>query len=139
MFDKAYQMVKIFHKNAEQPVSEQPVKLERDRAILHKKWMAEELDEFISAKNIYEQADALTDLMYYLLGTYVEMGIQANTLESLFQIVHNSNMMKLETSEGIIKNNEGKVQKPSEWVHPDTAIQQKIDEVLYSAKKDKHC
>ena len=76
------------------------------------------------AKDIYSQADALTDLLYYLLGTYVEMGIKP---DALFTIVHNANMMKLTSVDGIIRSTDGKIQKPSTWQHPDVAIKKVID------------
>ena len=37
----------------------------------------EEVAEFLVAEDIYEQADAMIDLMYFALGTMVEMGTRA--------------------------------------------------------------
>lgn len=124
MIDEAYYLVELFQRSANQPVSTKPVELTKQRVAIRAKWMHEELEEFISANDIYSQADALTDLLYYLLGTYVEMGLKP---DGLFSIVHRSNMMKIESSEGIIKDENGKVQKPSNWTHPDISIKALID------------
>lgn len=124
MIDEAYQLVEHFQRSANQPVSQKPLELPKQRVYIRAKWMYEELEEFISANDIYSQADALTDLLYYLLGTYVEMGLKP---DALFSIVHRSNMLKIESSEGIIKDENGRVQKPSNWSHPDTYIKELID------------
>lgn len=130
MIDEAYQLVELFQRSANQPVSPNPVKLTKQRVAIRTKWMLEEIEEFISANDIYSQADALTDLLYYLLGTYVEMGIKP---DALFSIVHRSNMMKIESSEGLIKDEDGKVQKPSSWSHPDICIKELIDNLQNTA------
>lgn len=116
MFHEAYNMVKTFQLTAGQPVSEIPVLLSKDRVALRIKWMEEELGELQSAESIRDQADALTDLMYYLIGAYVEMGIIP---DGPFCIVHHSNMEKLSSPAGIIKDADGKVEKPEDWKHPD--------------------
>lgn len=126
MIDEAYKMVEAFQKVAKQPISKFPVELSKKRVIIRANWMIEEIKEFIAAKDIYSQADALTDLLYYLLGTYVEMGVKPDTL---FNIVHDANMMKLTTTEGVKKREDGKVQKPSNWKHPDAAIKEAIDKI----------
>lgn len=64
---------------------------------------------FITAPDVYSQADAMIDLLYYLLGTCVEMGVKP---DPLFQIVHESNMKKLASGSSVIKDSEGKAQKP---------------------------
>ena len=124
MIDEAYQLVENFQRSANQPISQKPVELPKQRVDIRAKWMYEELEEFVSANDVYSQADALTDLLYYLLGTYVEMGLKP---DAIFSIVHHSNMMKIESSDGIIKDENGKVQKPSNWVHPDICIKELID------------
>lgn len=117
-------MTQHFQIKAGQPTSTHPVALNEDRVKLRAKWMAGELQEFLNASNIYEQADALTDLLYYLIGTYVEMGIKP---WPLYKIVHCSNMKKLKSNNGIVKDCNGKVQKPSGWKHPDKAIKRAVD------------
>ena len=124
MIDEAYLLVEHFQHSANQPVSQKPVELPKQRVDIRAKGMYEELEDFISANDIYSQADALTDLLYYLLGTYVEMGLKP---DALFSIVHRSNMLKIESAEGIIKDENGRVQKPSNWFHPDAYIKELID------------
>lgn len=124
MINEAYDMVAKFQTLANQPVSERPSVLDMDRVRIRSKWMLGEIEEFQNAKNLYEQADALTDLLYYLLGAYVEMGIRP---DPLFVIVHDANMSKLITSTGTIKDADGKVQKPNGWLHPNGAIRGAIE------------
>lgn len=119
MINEAYNMVAQFQEMARQPVSSSPKQLDKERVSIRAKWMKEEIEEFLEADNIDSQADALTDLLYYLLGTYVEMGVRP---DDLFYIVHNANMQKLQTRQGIIKDENGKVQKPISWKHPDINI-----------------
>ena len=114
-------MVKHFHNGAGQPVGEEPTILSRsqvDRRIL---WIKNELEELSEAKTIEEQADAVTDCLYYLLGCYVEMGIKP---DSLFEIVHKANMKKLENR---MIDDDGKVLKPRGWMHPDAEIKEAIE------------
>ena len=54
--------------------------------------MREEVDEFVESTNVVDQADAMIDLIYFALGTLVEMGVRP---APLFDIVHNANMQKL--------------------------------------------
>ena len=123
MIDEAYKLVESFQKAAGQPVSKIPCQLKKERVEIRTKWMEEELQEFMKAQDIYAQADAMIDLLYYLLGTCVEMGIKP---DALFQIVHKSNMKKLEVKSSIIKDSDGKVKKPPLWTHPDIAIKDTI-------------
>ena len=85
--------------------------------------MLEELNEFRDAKNIYEQTDAMIDLIYFALGTLVEMGVRP---EQLFRIVHEANMSKLFPDGTPHYNEDGKTIKPPTWVDPEQKI---IDEV----------
>jgi Uncharacterized protein conserved in bacteria len=124
MINEAYEKVALFQEFANQPVSKSPRQLDPERVITRAKWMMEELAEFVNADSVYAQADSLTDLLYYLLGAFVEMGIKP---DSLFEIVHSANMGKVTATSGIITDSTGKVQKPPEWKHPDEAIKSVID------------
>ena len=66
--------------------------LDKKRSLSRAKWMNEEVAEFLVAEDIYEQADAMIDLMYFALGTMVEMGLEP---DELFEIVQQANMAKL--------------------------------------------
>jgi len=83
----------------------------------------EELDEYRAAAeagDLVEIADALSDLMYVVLGTYVAHGSQ-DVAEALFAEVHRSNMSKLDASGAVIYRADGKVLKSDRWTPPDLA------------------
>ena len=123
MIDEAIEKVRIFQKKAGQPTESFPKKMPLDRVISRAKWIKDEIEEFEEAETIYEQADALIDITYYLLGTFVECGLKA---DELFNIVHEANMKKLSTGE-VIKENDLRVCKPKDWNHPSEEIKKVID------------
>ena len=58
----------------------------------------EELEEYrraVDAGDIVEVADALTDMLYVIFGTFIAHGLQDVAVE-LFEEVHRSNMSKLD-------------------------------------------
>ena len=120
-----FEKVKEFHIAFESPVSETPVMLTPDRVKARAEFMREELGEFEDAANIYEQADAMIDLIYFALGTLVEMGVKP---DELFDIVHKANMTKL-WSDGKVHRREGdgKVIKPPDWEDPEPKIRAAIN------------
>ena len=123
IMDKYYDLVREFHTAFSHPVSERPVMMDSERAAARYKWMHEEIDEFIDADNIYDQADAMIDLMYFALGTLVEMGVKP---AKLFEIVHKANMTKLWDGKPRY-NEDGKTVKPPCWVDPYPLIKEQID------------
>ncbi len=125
MINEAYNLVKIFQSRAKQPVSNKPTFLPRDRVSIRYKWMKEELREFFEAQNIYEQVDSIMDLLYYALGTLVELGVEP---DELFVMLHEWNLKKLDK---ICCDENGKVLKPEGWEHPDKAIKEIIDRMRY--------
>ena len=127
MIDEAFDLVANFQLLADQPVAKSPGALSNERVKCRKKWMQEEINEFAAATDVYEQVDALTDLMYYLLGAFVEIGVKP---DSVFRIVHDSNMAKLTGCESIVKDSDGKIVKPKKWKHPDKEIHKAIDSLL---------
>ncbi len=81
----------------------------------------EELNEYreaAEARDLVAVADALSDLMYVVLGTYVSHGLQ-NVAEALFAEVHRSNMSKLDENGNVIYRADGKVLKSARWSPPD--------------------
>jgi len=125
MLNEAVGMVREFQKNAGQGYSQTPRMIPRENVERRAKWIEDELQEFIQAKDIYEQADAITDLLYYLIGAYVDAGIEP---DPLFEIVHESNMKKIKAE--IKKDSDGKVLKPEVWIHPDQGIRKVIDDQM---------
>jgi len=67
---------------------------------------------------LVEIADALTDLLYVLLGTFISHGLQ-DAAEDLFAEVHRSNMTKLGPDGKVIYREDGKVLKPPTFEPPD--------------------
>ena len=65
---KEWNDVREFHEKFGHPVAESPVMIDKKRALSRAKWMQEEVAEFLIAEDIYEQADAMIDLMYPLCG-----------------------------------------------------------------------
>jgi len=81
---------------------------------LRVKLLQEELDELKQANqdnDIVEVGDALTDILYILLGTACEYGL-IDKMEDMWDLVHKNNMAKL-WSDGLVhKREDGKVIKP---------------------------
>ena len=126
--NKEWEEVKLFHEKFNHPVSEHPRKMEYDRAKKRYNWMKEEIDEFLEAVeegDLVEQADAMIDVMYFALGTLVEMGIKP---DKLFEIVQRANMNKLWEDGKPHYNAEGKTIKPVTWKDPH-------DELKYAIEK----
>lgn len=85
--------------------------------------MQEELDELTAASTLVDQADALIDLIYFALGTLVEMGLDA---EALFEIVHDANIAKLQTKQATVVRDDGKVGKPDGWTSPELRMAERM-------------
>ena len=123
--NKEWKKVRLFHKELQQPISDKPTFLSCDRIKVRALWMTEEINELIDAQDIVDQADAIIDLIYYALGTLVEIGIKP---DKIFEIVHQANMLKKTSSGKILKNDNGKVLKPEKWLSP----REKISKEIYS-------
>lgn len=75
-------------------------------------------------EKVIGQADALIDAVYFIGGTFAEMGIEP---QPLFDIVQAANMAKL-GSDGkpIIRESDGKIMKPEGWVAPEAQLEAEI-------------
>jgi len=119
---KELDMVQQFHEtyNAyfnRQPTASLPPEVVELRASL----IQEELDEYreaAEAGDLVGIADALSDLMYVVLGTYVAHGLQ-DAAEELFAEVQRSNMSKLDENGQPIFRADGKVLKSKLFSQPD--------------------
>lgn len=90
-------------------------------------YMLEELVEFMGAETIEDQADALTDMIYFILGTFALMGVRP---EAIFDIVHYANMGKVGSDGKVMRNEQGKIQKPEGWQEnfaPENGIRAEIE------------
>ena len=121
--NKEWEAVRLFHEKFDHPFADKPKYMEADRARARYAWMLEEINEFIEADEIVEQADALIDTIYFALGTLVEMGIKP---EALFNVVQEANMSKLWPDGKPHFNEMGKTIKPEGWQDP----HEKLKEVI---------
>lgn len=106
---------------AKQEVPEQPTLIGVPQYQLRHDLMAEELTEYLEACkacDLVEVADAITDMLYVLVGTALSHGINGDTLTELFGEVHRSNMSKL-TGGQLIRSDTGKILKPDTYSPPD--------------------
>jgi len=132
--NKEWKDVKLFHDLFGHPASEIPRMIDRKRTRSRGTWMLEEVAEFLTAEDIYEQADAMIDLMYFALGTMVEMGIEP---DELFNIVQKANMDKLwEDGKPRYNTKDSKVIKPDNWEDPKPKIKKYIDMLIEDRKHD---
>lgn len=129
--NEAFYDVKEFHKAFNHPYSDTPNLMDLERAEKRCSWMNEEVQEFMEAtknKDIYEQVDAMIDLIYFALGTLVEIGVPPN---KIFGIVQNANMNKLwEDGKPRFREGDGKVIKPPHWEDPHNKIVEAIDKMF---------
>ncbi len=102
---------------AAQPTADLPPQVRELRIRL----LQEELDEYAEAAragDLVSVADALTDLLYVVLGTLVAHGLHP-VAEALFAEVHRSNMSKAGPDGRPILRADGKVLKSAQYRPPD--------------------
>lgn len=80
--------------------------------------ITEEAKELLEATDPDSQFDALIDLLYVVLGTGVEMGVDTVQLWNGWNRVHESNMDKLGPDGKPILREDGKLLKPEGWQPP---------------------
>jgi len=124
MLHLCYQDVKDFHEAFGHPVSDRPKFLDGDRKYNRIQWMLEEIEEFVLSETIEDQADAMIDLIYFAVGTMVEMGVDPY---DIWNVVQDANMSKLFPDGKPHYNEDGKVIKPEGWSDPQPLILQIIE------------
>lgn len=126
--DEMYWMVRKFQETFGHPVADSPKFMENERAKERYGYMLEELNEFNEAETLEDQCDALIDLMYFIYGTFVEMGVRPF---NLFKIVNEANMGKLwEDGKPRYREEDNKVIKPPYWKEkyaPEPRIKEEIE------------
>lgn len=96
---------------------------------LKKAYEKSKLEEFpkTESERVTAQADALTDALYFVLGSFVEIGVDA---QSILDIVQESNMSKLFTDENGNKfakyREDGKILKSPSFFAPEFYIAEEI-------------
>lgn len=119
-----YEMVREFHLAFGHKVGDHPAALSHQERVHRHGFMAEELQEFLDAEGVELQADAVIDLIYFAIGTMVNMGVEPG---KLFDIVHEANMTKLwPDGRPRHRDEDGKVLKPPGWRDPMPRIQSEI-------------
>lgn len=125
--DKAYEKVREFHQAFGHPSVDAPSALSAERRNVRADWMREEVQEWVEANDPVDQADAMIDLIYFALGSLVELGIKP---QELFDVVHQANMAKLWEDGRPRYDATGKVIKPEGWRDPDDALREVIHRQL---------
>jgi predicted HAD superfamily Cof-like phosphohydrolase len=101
-------------------VAEKPTTIPEDRYRLRFNLMAEENVEYLEAcasGDTVEIADAIGDMLYILLGTALEHGMQ-DYLKRIFTEIHNSNMSKMGKDGKPIRREDGKILKGPDYFRP---------------------
>lgn len=89
------QMVRQFHETFGHPIATKPGMISKERLLERLDYIRSEVNELedaIEAKDLIEIADALGDAMYFVLGTFVELGVNS---QKIMAEIHMSNMTKL--------------------------------------------
>jgi len=120
----SFEKVREFHVAFGHRSAGKPTMLPEERVEKRYNWMLEELEELRNAKTTHDQADAVIDLMYFALGTLVEMGVKPGPL---FDIVHGANMKKLWPDGKVHYAEDGKVVKPPTWSPPEPQLLHEIE------------
>ncbi|RXZ81872.1 HAD family hydrolase [Paenibacillaceae bacterium] len=121
--DQAWEQVRQFQLAFNLPAEDKPVLLSAERSEKRMAWLEEEIEEFKEAATIADQADAMIDVMYFALGTLVEMGVRP---QELMDIVQHANMSKLWADGKPHYREDGKVIKPEGWEDPYPKLQAAI-------------
>ena len=123
--DKQLRQLRDFHERfgahiEPAPTADIPAEVGAVRADL----IAEELEEYraaFRAGDLVEIADALSDLLYLVMGTYLSHGLQEIAAQ-LFDEVHRSNMTKLDADGKPVYRTDGKVLKSPLFSPPDLGL-----------------
>ncbi len=118
--------VQKFHEKFGHPVSTELCNIETQRALDRVKWIKSECSEYIDAviaNDKVEIADALGDILYFVLGTVVEHGLQDN-MEDVFQAIQDSNMSKLGADGNPMYRADGKIMKGPYYFTPTAKIKE---------------
>jgi predicted HAD superfamily Cof-like phosphohydrolase len=119
VLSRAQEALSQFYREFELPAGSGPVRLQPARVHLLANWVVEEANELVAAETIESQADALADIIYFAIGGFVELGLDAS---SVFSIVHEANMKRKGPGGMIYRNDVGKIVKPPGWVSPLSGI-----------------
>ena len=123
-YKSLFDLVREFHEAYEMPVGtvnihndfDKITKEDSERIALRSNLVAEEFKELINAESCEEIMKESCDLIYVILGTFVEFGWD---LEEAFRRVHQSNMSKLGEDGKPLYREDGKVLKGPNYFKPE--------------------
>ncbi|MCL2312351.1 MAG: HAD family hydrolase [Firmicutes bacterium] len=125
--------VKEFQEAMDLPHRDIPELMLEQRARERYDYMLEELNEFIESQTVVDQADAMIDLIYFAIGTLVEMGVKP---QALFDIVQEANMSKLwPDGKPRFREEDLKVIKPAGWESPEPKIEAEINKQIEEGRE----
>ena len=116
------QMVRQFHEVFECPIGTKPALPSIELIELRCKFIDEERDELDMALNnndLVETVDALVDLLYFIYGFGVVLGVD---LDAAFREVHRSNMSKLDANGLPMRRDDGKIIKGPNYTPPNLKV-----------------
>lgn len=117
---KEFTKVKEWCEATDIDVANQPTTISNDRSRLRFNLMAEENVEYLeacAAEDVTEIADAIGDMLYILIGTALEHGMQDH-LDRIFSEIHRSNMSKMGEDGKAIRREDGKILKGPKYFRP---------------------
>lgn len=129
--NKLFDDVREFHLAFNHPAPFKPVLLDASRVGKRADWMREEVDELVQAKTVVDQADACIDIIYFAIGTLVELGVKP---EGLWNIVQAANMAKLGPDGKPLYHPDGKTKKPEGWEAPEPKLAAEIERQIKEAE-----
>lgn len=83
--------------------------------------LIEEVNELQAATTHIDALDAITDILYVLLGTAHAYGL-GDKVEAAFNEVHRSNMTKVMPNGKVMKRDDGKIIKPDTYEKPNLEL-----------------
>lgn len=120
MLSEAQAALRRFHKRFGLPIAAHPTRLKPPRARSMATWIMEEAQELLDAKTIEGQADAFADTLYFAIGGFVELGLDAS---EVFRHVHDANMKRKAPDGTVLRDRKsGKILKPPAWKSPTEQI-----------------
>lgn len=135
--DACYELVKEFQLLMGEPSAREPRTLSDDRLARRCEWLIGEVSEMQTSKDLVGQVDALCDLMYFCLGSLVEMGVPPG---EAFSFVHKANLKKLWPDGKAKIDSSGRIMKPKGWVGPEAEIERYLSELREKreAERERH-
>lgn len=127
--ESIFQKARKFQEIANPKCQKTPKEFNMCEKMFVNRFVLEELGEFMEAKTLVDQTDALGDLIYFVLSRAANNGIN---LEYILEWIHVANMLKFPDGKVITEN--GKVKKPEGWTGPEHAIINELnDQIKYGS------